>query len=66
MGSEMCIRDSARPAPRRTSSTAFATSMLEMFPFLLNHETSVSSSPSHEVFERFWVALCRNLYDEGL
>ena len=23
----------------------------------------MSSSPSHEVFERFWVALCRNLYE---
>ena len=54
------------PKPAMTTSTAIATSVLEMFPFLLNHSVEEAGTPAHETFERFWLALCRNLYEEGL
>ncbi|WFD01308.1 triacylglycerol lipase [Malassezia yamatoensis] len=49
-----------------SSTTVFATSMLEMFPFLMNREDAQPNSASQEVFERFWIAICRNLYNHDL
>lgn len=60
------IEEKKPTAASPSSAALFAMSVLEMFPFLLNHHEVVPNTPSNDVFERFWIALCRNLYDEGL
>ncbi|KAL4399441.1 triglyceride lipase [Malassezia pachydermatis] len=43
----------------------FSSAALEMFPFLINAGNK-GKMPSKETFDRFWLAVCRNLYEEGL
>lgn len=41
------------------------SAMLRMFPFLMNSGQDGAVSPSADAFERFWLAVLRNLYEEG-
>ncbi|PKI84738.1 triacylglycerol lipase [Malassezia vespertilionis] len=68
--------DPPSPAPhlvrndeaRRTANAkqkGFPNDILAMLPFLSQHQEN-TSSPPQLVLEHFWLAICRNLYDEGL
>ncbi|WFD31976.1 triacylglycerol lipase [Malassezia sp. CBS 17886] len=68
-------KDAPQPSPGEPPRTTPAGSssatamLLDMFPFLVNGGQDSDREPtknSEHAFERFWVAICRNLYEQGL
>ena len=55
-----------RPDSQATSAQRMSHTLLHMFPFLAQIEARTPPPPPNDVLERFWAAVCRNLYDEGL
>lgn len=51
--------------PTSSRAERVSTALLEIFPFLVNAGHDGSLGASNDTFERFWSAVCRNLYEEG-
>lgn len=52
--------------PKPPNAQRMSTALLGFFPFWAHAEQDVvSPSTPHDTFERFWAAICRNLYEQG-